>query len=88
MTLDPQPCPCGRTLRRTVAIDGRADDVLHLPGTEASVEIHPPQFSVVTADRDVREFQVVQQGERLLLRVVLRHGAVAEEAPSSGCGGV
>jgi len=80
MTLDPEPCPCGRTLRRTVAIDGRADDVLHLPGTEASVEIHPLQFSVVTADRDVREFQVVQRGERLLLRVVLRHGAVAEEA--------
>jgi phenylacetate-coenzyme A ligase PaaK-like adenylate-forming protein len=34
----------------------------------------------VTADRDVREFQVVQQGERLLLRVVLRDGAPVGEA--------
>jgi type IV pilus biogenesis protein CpaD/CtpE len=35
---------------------------------------------VVTADRDVREFQVVQEGERLRLRVALRDGAPAEEA--------
>ena len=80
MTLDPEPCPCGRTLRRTAAIDGRADDVLRLPGTEGPVAVQPLEFSVVTADRDVREFQVVQQGERLLLRVVLRDGAAAEEA--------
>ena len=80
MTLDPEPCPCGRTLRRTASIDGRADDVLQLPGGHGPIAVHPVQFSVVTADRDVREFQVVQQGERLVLRVVLRDGAAADEA--------
>jgi phenylacetate-coenzyme A ligase PaaK-like adenylate-forming protein len=75
VTIDPEPCPCGRTLRRMRAIDGRADDVLELGG----VAVHPVQFGVVTADRAVREFQVVQHGERLRLRVVLReHAAVAE----------
>ena len=31
VTLDPDPCPCGRTLVRTRAIEGRGDDVLRLP---------------------------------------------------------
>jgi phenylacetate-CoA ligase len=80
ITIDREPCPCGRTLRRIEVIDGRADDVLHLAGTHAPVVVHPLQFSVVTADRDVREFQVVQDGERLRLRVSLREGAPVEEA--------
>ena len=70
VTIDPEPCPCGRTLRRMRTIDGRADDVLELGG----VAVHPMQFGVVTADRAVREFQVVQLGDRLRLRVVLRDG--------------
>lgn len=80
ITIDPGPCPCGRTLRRVKVIEGRADDVMHLAGEGAPVAVHPLQFSVVTADRDVREFQVVQEGERLRLRVALRDGAPAEEA--------
>jgi hypothetical protein len=39
------------------------------------VAIHPMQFAPLTADPDVREFQVVQQGERLRVRVALRTGA-------------
>jgi phenylacetate-coenzyme A ligase PaaK-like adenylate-forming protein len=58
------------------AIDGRADDVLELGG----VTVHPLQFGVVTADRAVREFQVVQHGERLRLRVVLRDGEAVAAA--------
>jgi phenylacetate-CoA ligase len=76
VTIDPEPCPCGRTLRRMRAIDGRADDVLELGG----VTVHPLQFGVVTADRAVREFQVVQHGERLRLRVVLRERSAVAEA--------
>ena len=34
----------------------------------------------MTSDHEVREFQVMQQGERLKLRVALREGAVADEA--------
>jgi phenylacetate-coenzyme A ligase PaaK-like adenylate-forming protein len=76
VTIDPEPCSCGRPLRRMRAIDGRADDVLELGG----VAVHPLQFAVVTADRVVREFQVVQSGERLRLRVVLRERSAVAEA--------
>ena len=80
VTLDPEPCACGRTLARMKAVDGRADDVLRLQGTGGAVAVHPLQFGVVTADHEVREFQIVQRGERLRLRVALREGAVAGEA--------
>jgi phenylacetate-coenzyme A ligase PaaK-like adenylate-forming protein len=76
-----EPCACGRTLTRVLALDGRADDVLTLPGADgALVAIHPIQFGVVTADRDVREFQVVGSGDRVTLRLVLRDDASAADA--------
>ena len=37
-------------------------------------------FRLITKDPDVREFQVLQNGERLTLRVVLGHGA--DDAPT------
>jgi hypothetical protein len=43
------------------------------------VSVRPLEFGVVTADPDVREFQVVQRGDALRLRVALREGA--EGAP-------
>jgi phenylacetate-coenzyme A ligase PaaK-like adenylate-forming protein len=68
-----EPCPCGRTLVRTTAVDGRRDDVLLLPGRDGTeVEIQPMVFAPVTRDRDVREFQVVQQGAAVRIRVVAR----------------
>ena len=79
-SVESEPCACGRRSRRITTLHGRADDVLYLPGAEREVAVHPLQFDVVTADRAVREFQVVQQGPRLLLRVALRHGTVVPEA--------
>jgi phenylacetate-coenzyme A ligase PaaK-like adenylate-forming protein len=79
VTLDPEPCPCGRTLRRLRVHDGRADDVLRLPGRDGEVVVHPLAFAMVTADRAVREFQVVQSGDRLRLRVTLLDGAPEDE---------
>ena len=64
VTTEPEPCPCGRTLMRLRSLQGRAEDVLCLDG----VAVHPLQFGVVTADPDVREFQVVQEGAALRLR--------------------
>jgi phenylacetate-coenzyme A ligase PaaK-like adenylate-forming protein len=72
---DPEPCPCGRSLMRLRSLEGRAEDVLRLSG----VLVHPMQFAIVTADPDVREFQVVQEGDRLRLRVALRNGAAGAE---------
>jgi phenylacetate-coenzyme A ligase PaaK-like adenylate-forming protein len=72
---DPEPCPCGRSLMRLRSLEGRAEDVLRLSG----VLVHPMQFAIVTTDPDVREFQVVQEGDRLRLRVALRNGAAGAE---------
>ena len=79
LTLDPEPCPCGRTLVRTRAIEGRSDDVLEIPTQDGGrVTVHPLQFAPVTRDRGVREFQVVQEGPRLRVLVVPRASASGE----------
>jgi hypothetical protein len=44
------------------------------------VAVHPLQFALVTADPAVREFQVVQEGDRLRLRLALRDGS--DDAPA------
>ena len=76
VTLDPEPCPCGRTLVRTRAVEGRTDDVLFLPSRRGGeVMVHPLQFGIVTRDREVREFQVVQRGKGVLILVVARPSA-------------
>jgi phenylacetate-CoA ligase len=75
VAIEPEPCPCGRTLMRLRSLEGRAEDVLRLGG----VRVHPLQFALVTADPDVREFQVVQEGEALRLRVALRDGSDGAE---------
>jgi phenylacetate-coenzyme A ligase PaaK-like adenylate-forming protein len=81
ITLDTEPCRCGRTMSRIRSIDGRSDDVLELAGAGGrTVAVHPPQFDVVARDRDVLEFQVVQEGPRLRLLVVPRGEAPALEA--------
>jgi phenylacetate-CoA ligase len=74
VTLTSAPCPCGRTLRRIEEVAGRSDDVIWL----GDVAVHPLQFSVIARDRDVVEFQVVQEGARLVVLVVGR-GAGLEE---------
>jgi phenylacetate-coenzyme A ligase PaaK-like adenylate-forming protein len=76
VAVEPDPCPCGRSLMRLRSLEGRAEDVLRLGG----VAVHPLQFAIVTADPDVREFQVVQEGEALRLRVALRNGSEGAEA--------
>jgi phenylacetate-CoA ligase len=69
-------CGCGRTLRRIERVDGRTDDVIWLPGAGGRpVAVLPMQFSVVARDRDVVEFQVVQEGARLVVLVVVRGSA-------------
>jgi hypothetical protein len=61
VTLDPDPCRCGRILVRASTIHGRSDDVLSLPARDGGrVAVHPLQFALLTRDPQVREFQVVQ----------------------------
>ena len=73
VTLDPDPCPCGRTLARVSTIHGRSDDVLSLPVRDGGrVAVHPLQFALLTRDPQVREFQVIQHGSAL--RVLIAPG--------------
>ena len=70
MTMDPEPCPCGRSLVRAAAVDGRHDELLSLPARGGgTVTVLPAQFSAITRDRAVREFQVRQEpgGVRVLV---------------------
>lgn len=76
VTIDPEPCACGRTLRRLRAVEGRTDDVINLPGVgNRTVTVHPLQFAVIAQDREVVEFQVIQRGTCLHLLVVARGAA-------------
>ena len=75
VAIDPDPCPCGRSLLRLRSLEGRAEDVIRF----GDVAVHPLQFAIVTADPDVREFQVVQEGEALRLRLALREGSDGAE---------
>ena len=75
VAVEPEPCPCGRSLMRLRSLEGRAEDVLQIGG----VPVHPLQFGIVTADPDVREFQVIQEGAALRLRVALRNGSEGAE---------
>jgi phenylacetate-CoA ligase len=79
VAIEPEPCPCGRTLIRACAIEGRSDDVLRLPARDGGeVTVHPLHFGVVTRDREVREFQVIQEGAHLRVLVVPRQAAGGE----------
>jgi phenylacetate-CoA ligase len=82
VTLDPDPCPCGRTLVRASAIHGRSDDVLFLPARDGGrVAVHPLHFALLTRDPQVREFQVVQDGPVLRILIVASHAATAGDDP-------
>ena len=74
VTLDPNPCPCGRILARMNTIYGRSDDVLSLCARDGGkVAVHPLHFALLTRDPQVREFQVIQDGPLLRVLVVPRH---------------
>jgi phenylacetate-coenzyme A ligase PaaK-like adenylate-forming protein len=75
VAIEPEPCVCGRTLVRARAIEGRSDDVIVLPARGGGeVTVPPIHFGVVTRDREVREFQVIQEGANVLILVVPRRG--------------
>jgi phenylacetate-CoA ligase len=82
VTLDPDPCRCGRSLVRASAIHGRSDDVLSLPARAGGrVAVHPLHFALLTRDPQVREFQVVQDGPVLRIRIVASQAATASHDP-------
>jgi phenylacetate-coenzyme A ligase PaaK-like adenylate-forming protein len=81
-TIESGPCPCGRTSRRIVAIDGRSDDIIVLPGRNGrEVSVHPLAVrSPFASLAEVRQYQVVHDDDGLHVRAVLGDGVAAEQA--------
>jgi phenylacetate-CoA ligase len=74
------PCPCGRPYALLAGIQGRREDVLHLPAaTGGEMAVQPMVFNRILDTVPARGWQVVQETDRL--RVLLsgvRDGCVDE----------
>lgn len=79
-----QSCTCGRSERSIAAIEGRADEVLRLPGVVdgrgVGIAIYPDfiRRAMLLAGPIVEEFSVAQQG--MTLRIALRSNGERSEA--------
>ncbi|MEV7573892.1 phenylacetate--CoA ligase family protein [Pseudarthrobacter sp. NPDC089323] len=62
-------CPCGRSFTLLHEIEGRIEDVLHLPGKAGRVAIHPIVFHHILDEAGRNGWQVVQEPSKL--RVLL-----------------
>jgi phenylacetate-CoA ligase len=69
ISLGGRGCPCGRSFTLLEKIEGRLEDILQLPGTQGTVNIHPNVFHHVLDQAASSGWQVVQ--EPGLLRIVL-----------------
>lgn len=74
------PCPCGRPLRLLKVTEGRSDDLLDLPGRHGTnVRVHPIALhGPVMRVAGVRQYQIVDDGHELNLKVVLTVGGSPE----------
>jgi phenylacetate-coenzyme A ligase PaaK-like adenylate-forming protein len=76
VTVTSEPCRCGVTLRRIVALDGRSDDILALPGPRGLVQMHPIHLrSALARNHAVLQYQVTQAADGLDVQVVLARDA-------------
>ncbi len=77
VTLSPDPCPCGRPLRVIAALEGRSDDVLHLPGAAGgTVAVHPHALrSPLARFGEVAQYRVVHDEGGVHVELVLRANA-------------
>ncbi|GAA1495174.1 phenylacetate--CoA ligase family protein [Paeniglutamicibacter kerguelensis] len=68
-------CPCGRAFRLMEDIEGRTEDILHLPGKAGTVAVHPLVFHHVLDQAALTGWQIIQEPGRLrVLMVGLSHG--------------
>jgi len=69
--LSPERCDCGMPFSLVGGIEGRAEDILQLPGRDGgSVRVHPNVFHELLESLPVQAWQVVQEHDaiRLLLQ--------------------
>jgi phenylacetate-CoA ligase len=77
VTLAPGPDPSGRPYTRVERVDGRDDDILHLPTLKSgTVQVHPHRLRAPFAGLpDVLQYQILHGESRLRVRIVLRQAA-------------
>jgi phenylacetate-CoA ligase len=81
LTVTRAPCACGVTFRRIVALDGRSDDVLTLPGPRGDVRVHPIHLRGALGQHSaVLQYQISQTADGLDVLVVLGAGAGPDTA--------
>jgi phenylacetate-coenzyme A ligase PaaK-like adenylate-forming protein len=80
VTLAAGPNPTGMPFRRITAIEGRSDDIVHLPGRSGgTVAVYPHRLRApVSAVQDLRQYRIVHNPTGLHIAVVLRNGAAAD----------
>ncbi len=65
ISLGGRGCPCGRSFTLLEGIEGRLEDILHLPGRQGTVNIHPNVFHHVLDQAAPSGWQVIQEPARL-----------------------
>lgn len=71
VTASIEPCDCGLPFALLDNIEGRAEDILQLPGVSGgTVSVHPNVFHRVMEPLPVREWQVVQEADALRVLLV------------------
>ncbi|MCL6611396.1 MAG: phenylacetate--CoA ligase [Peptococcaceae bacterium] len=75
-TIDPEPCPCGRTTVRMMRLAGRSDDMLIIRG----VNVFPSQIEGVILEQKelVPQYQIVVERQRNLDQIEVQVEAVDE----------
>lgn len=77
-----EPCPCLRPFRLVPGIEGRNDDILHLPGAAGGrVAVHPLALRSPLAEvAGLTQYQIRYTHPRLIVRASLRSDAPADRA--------
>jgi phenylacetate-coenzyme A ligase PaaK-like adenylate-forming protein len=70
LRLATEPCPCGRTSPVIAEIQGRVEEVVHLPGPGGDVAVSPLVFTRVLDLARVAGWQVVREPARIRVLVV------------------
>jgi len=78
VTLQADPCPCGRPYRRLAAIDGRREDTLTLLAADGGqLRLHAGRLRApLDGVPGLRQYQLVQRSaDSILVRITIRPGA-------------